>query len=136
MLNKVIIMGRLTRDPELRHTQSNDAVTSFSVAVDRDRKDANGTRKTDFFDVVAWKGKAEFICQYFRKGSDIAISGRMENRKYTAKDGTSRNIMEVSVEEVFFCGRKSDDAAVSARPIAAAPSGFEEIADTSENLPF
>ena len=136
MLNKIIIMGRLTRDPELRHTQSNDAVTSFSVAVDRDRKDADGTRKTDFFDVVAWKGKAEFICQYFRKGSDIAISGRMENRKYTAKDGTSRNIMEVIAEEIFFCGRKTDDAAVPTRPLSVAPSGFEEIADSSEDLPF
>ena len=80
MLNKAILMGRLTRDPELRHTQSNMAVCSFSLAIDRGRKDQNGERQTDFIDCVAWGRQAEFVAQWFTKGSMAIVVGRIQSR--------------------------------------------------------
>ena len=87
MLNKIIIMGRLTRDPELRRTGSGTAVTSFSLAVDRDFKSQSGEKETDFIDVVAWRSTAEFVSRYFTKGRMVVVEGRLQIREWTDKDG-------------------------------------------------
>lgn len=102
MLNKAILMGRLTRDPELRHTQSNMAVCSFSLAVDRDRKDANGERQTDFIDCVAWGKQAEFVAQWFTKGAMAIVVGRIQSRSWEDKNGGKRVSIEVNCDEVTF----------------------------------
>ena len=90
MLNKIIIMGRLTRDPELRHTQSGTAVASFSLAVDRDFKSQNGEKETDFIDVVAWRNSAEFVSRYFTKGRMAVVEGRLQIYPWQDRDGNKR----------------------------------------------
>ena len=90
MLNKIVIMGRLTRDPELRRTQSGTAVTSFSVACDRDYTAQDGEKETDFIDVVAWRTTAEFVCKYFTKGRMAVVDGRLQIRNWTDKEGGKR----------------------------------------------
>ena len=103
MLNHIVIMGRLTRDPELRYTQSNTPVTSFRVAVDRDFAPRDGgERQTDFIDCVAWRNQAEFVSKYFQKGSMIIVSGRLQIREYTDKDGNRRNAAEIVAENIHF----------------------------------
>ena len=102
MLNKIFIMGRLTRDPELRRTQSGTAVTSFSLAVDRDYKSQSGEKETDFIDVVAWRSTAEFVSKYFTKGSMIVVSGRLQIRNWTDKEGNKRRSAEVVADNVYF----------------------------------
>ena len=107
MLNIVVIMGRLTADPELKTTNSGNSVTSFTVAVDRNfAKDGN--RETDFINVVAWRSTAEFICKYFRKGQMIAINGSLQQRSYEDKNGNKRTAYEVVAQQVSFCGGKQD----------------------------
>ena len=101
MLNKIIVMGRLTRDPELRHTQSGTAVCSFSIACDRNyTKDEE--KKTDFIDIVAWRGTAEFVSKYFAKGRMIVVDGSLQNRDWTDKDGNKRRSAEVIADNVYF----------------------------------
>ncbi len=95
MLNKIFIMGRLTRDPELRRTQSGTAVTSFSLAVDRDYKSQSGEKETDFIDVVAWRATAEFVAKYFTKGRMAVVEGRLQIRAWTDKEGNNRRSAEV-----------------------------------------
>ena len=112
MLNKIFIMGRLTRDPELRRTQSGTAVTSFSLAVDRDYKSQSGEKETDFIDVVAWRSTAEFVSKYFQKGSMIAIEGSLQTRQYQDKNGNNRTATEVLASQVSFCGGKAAERAV------------------------
>lgn len=102
MLNKAILMGRLTRDPELRHTQSNMAVCSFSLAIDRGRKDANGERQTDFIDCVSWGKQAEFVKQWFQKGMMAIVTGRIQSRRWQDQNGNNRTAIEVVCEEVTF----------------------------------
>ena len=110
MLNHIVIMGRLTRDPELRRTGSGLAVTSFSVAVERDFGGRDGgERKTDFFDCVAWDKRAEFVSKYFTKGSMIVVSGRLEFRDWNDKDGNKRRSAEVIAENIHFGGGKRED---------------------------
>ena len=103
MLNHIVIMGRLTRDPELRRTGSGVAVTSFSLAVDRDfgPKDG-GERETDFIDCVAWRNTGEFVSKYFTKGSMAVVSGRLQIRGWTDKDGNKRRSAEVVADNVYF----------------------------------
>lgn len=109
MLNKSIFMGRLTHEPELRHTASNIPVMSFSVAVERDYKDADtGERGVDFIDVVAWRQTAEFICNYFSKGQMIIVEGRLQMRNWQDADGNQRRMMEVQAEQAYFGGGKPD----------------------------
>ena len=109
MLNRIILMGRLTRDPELRHTQSGTAVASFSLAVDRDFKDRNsGERATDFIDVVAWRQTGEFVSRYFTKGRMAVVEGRLQMRDWTDKDGNKRRSAEVVAENVYFGDSKRD----------------------------
>ena len=102
MLNKVVLMGRLTRDPELKHTQTNTSVTSFTLAVDRSFARQGEERQTDFIDIVAWRNTAEFMTRYFRKGQLVAVSGRLQTRKWQDNQGNNRTAYEVVADEVFF----------------------------------
>ena len=105
MLNKIILMGRLTRDPELRHTQTGTAVASFSLAVDRDFKDkATGERSTDFIDVVAWRQTAEFVSRYFTKGRMAVVEGRLQIRDWTDKDGNKRTSLVFALSVLRLAG--------------------------------
>lgn len=106
MLNKVIISGRLTRDPELRQTTTGTSVCSFSVACDRDYKPENGERETDFVDIVAWRGTGEFVSRWFGKGDAIIVDGRLQIRDWTDKDGNKRRSAEVVADNVYFAGSK------------------------------
>ncbi len=106
MLNLAIIMGRLTRDPELRETPNGVSTATFSVAVDRDYKKDGQEKETDFFDIVAWRGTAEFICNNFAKGQMIALYGRLQKRSYEDANGTKRTVTEVIADSVYFCGSK------------------------------
>ena len=109
MLNRIIIAGRLVADPELRHTQSNVAVTSFRIANDRDY--GKGEDKgTDFFDVVAWRTTAEFICKYFTKGRMIEVDGRLQTRSWKDKEGNNRISTEILVDNAYFGDSKKSDA--------------------------
>lgn len=108
MLNHITLMGRLTRDPELRYTGSNTPVASFSLAVDRDFADASGEKQTDFIECVAWRNTGEFISKYFAKGNMIAVSGRLHIRDWNDKDGNKRRSAEVVVESAYFCASKKD----------------------------
>ena len=110
MLNHIVIMGRLTRDPELRRTGSGVAVASFSLAVDRDfGKNENGERETDFIDCVAWRQTGEFVSKYFTKGRMAVVSGRLQIRSWTDKDGNKRRTAEVVADNVYFGDSKRDD---------------------------
>ena len=103
MLNRIIIMGRLARDPELRHTQAGVAVASFRLAVDRDFKDkATGERATDWIDVVAWRQTGEFVSRYFTKGRMAVVEGRLQMRDWTDKEGNKRTSAEVVADNVYF----------------------------------
>ncbi len=102
MLNIAAIMGRLTADPELRHTPSNIAVTTFTVAVNRSYVKQGAERQTDFIDVVAWRNTAEFICRYFKKGQMIAVEGSIQTRTYTDKEGKNRKAFEILADNVYF----------------------------------
>ena len=110
MLNRIIIMGRLVRDPELRSTQSGLAVTSFTLAVDRDFKDKqSGEKAVDFIDVVAWRSTAEFVCKYFSKGRMAVVEGRLQIRDWNDRDGNKRRSAEVVADSVYFGDSKRDN---------------------------
>lgn len=131
MLNKIILMGRLTRDSDLRHTQSGTAVASFSLAVDRDYKDQGGARETDFIDIVAWRSTAEFVSKYFFKGRMAAVVGRLQVRDWTDRDGAKRRSYEVIADSVYFgdSKRASDSDADAGE--------FRELPEEEEGeLPF
>ena len=130
MLNQIIIMGRLTRDPELRRTQSGTAVCSFSVAVDRDFKSQSGEKETDFIDVVAWRQTGEFVSKYFTKGRMIVVSGSLQSRKWQDRNGQNRISWEVIADNVYFGDSKRD------APVGGGPSGFAEIDEEDGDLPF
>lgn len=131
MLNKIFIMGRLTRDPELRRTQGGNAVTSFALAVDRDFKSADGTKETDFIDVVAWRNTAEFAAKYFTKGRMAVVEGRLQMRDWTDKEGNKRRIAEVVADNIYFGDSKREDA-----PAGNSAPTFEEIEDDGGDLQF
>ena len=127
MLNKIVIMGRLTRDPELRRTAQGTAVTSFRLACDRYFKGQNGEKGTDWIDVVAWKGTAEFVTRYFTKGRMAIIEGRLQSREWTDKDGKKREAVEVVAENVYFGDSKREERQ---------PEAFDEIDEEDGELPF
>lgn len=108
MLNHITLMGRLTHDPELRYTKSNTPVASFSLAVERDVKDQDGDRKTDFIDCVAWRQTGEFIAKHFTKGRMAVVSGRLQFRIWEDKDKNNRRTAEVLVENVYFGDSKPE----------------------------
>jgi single stranded DNA-binding protein (ssb) len=110
MLNVAAIMGRLTADPELRHTPSDIAVTRFTLAVNRSYAKAGTERQTDFIDVVVWRGTAEFVCKYFSKGSMMAVSGSIQTGSYTDKDGNKRRTFEIVASDVNFADSKRDSS--------------------------
>ncbi|WP_283673920.1 single-stranded DNA-binding protein [Butyricicoccus sp. Marseille-Q5471] len=159
MLNKAILMGRLTRDPELRHTQSNMAVCSFSLAIDRDRKGPNGERQTDFIDCVAWGRQAEFVAQWFTKGVMAIVVGRIQSRRWQDQNGNNRTAIEINCDEVSFGETKKsrengggsfggydngsqmrpEPAGSQVSPAFDLPSGgsdFQELADDDGDVPF
>ena len=112
MLNHIVLMGRLTRDPELRRTQSGVAVASFSLAVDRDFQSRDsGEKQTDFIDIVAWRNTAEFVSKYFTKGRMAVVSGRLQIRDWTDREGGKRRSAEVVADNVYFGDSKKDGAA-------------------------
>ena len=161
MLNRIIIMGRLTRDPELRRTQNGTAVTSFSLAVDRDFKNKEtGDTPCDFIDCVAWRSTAEFVNNYFTKGRMAVVEGKLQIRPWKDRDGNNRRSAEVIVDNIYFGDSKRDGASQGANygapsygagsygaaaggnaggygtPSSAAPSEFAEIDDVDGELPF
>lgn len=138
-LNAVVLQGRLTRDPELRRTQNGTAVTSFSLAVDRDFKGQNGERETDFIDVVAWRGTAELAAKYLTKGRMALVSGRLQIRDWQDKDGNKRRSAEVIAEGVYFCDSKKDAEGgtqrASGRGVDVDADDFAEVEEDGD-LPF
>lgn len=108
MLNRVILMGRLVADPELKTTPSGISVTSFRIAVERSYAKAGEERQTDFINIVCWRNTAEFVCKYFPKGSLIALEGQLQTRSYQDKDGTTRYMVEVLADKVSFTGEKTE----------------------------
>lgn len=151
MLNKIFIMGRLTRDPELRHTQTGTAVASFTLAVDRDFKDKqSGEKATDFIDVVAWKHTGEFVSRYFTKGRMAVVEGRLQMRERTDKDGNKRRSAEVVADNVYFGDAKKEDSesgsnrgyrqdqnsSASGYGVPSGSDQFAELNDDDGELPF
>lgn len=138
MLNHIVLQGRFTRDPELRRTQSGTAVCSFSLAVERDVKNQDGTRGVDFIDHVAWKGTAEMISKYFRKGSMAVTEGRLELRTWTDNEGNNRRAAEVRVANIHFgeSKKKEDVPAEYADPLHGGGADFAEIGEEDGELPF
>ena len=147
MLNFIVVMGRLTRDPEIRRTASGTAVANFSVAVDRDFPSQDGSRETDFIDCVAWKNTAEFVGKYFSKGKQIAVKGRLQIRSWTDKDGNKRRTAEIVADNVYFAGAKTESTAEVQRyetpvgygaqaPIDPGPEDYPILTDDDTGLPF
>lgn len=141
MLNHINIMGRLTRDPELRRTGSGTAVASFTLAVDRDFADKqSGEKETDFIDCVAWRNTAEFVSKYFSKGRMAVVSGRLQIRSWTDKEGNKRRTAEVLADHVYFGDSKKEDSSgnsYAAPAYPAAPvSDFAVMDDDDAQLPF
>lgn len=142
-MNKVILGGRMTADPELKTTPGGVPVTSFSVAVNRTYKPKDGEPQADFINITAWRGTAEFITRYFRKGSSICIVGAIQTRTWTDQNGAKRYATEVVADEAHFVDSKADGSAGSAGAAGQAPQyaappvqpHFEEIA-SDEELPF
>lgn len=141
MLNHITVMGRMTRDPETRYTRSNTPVCSFTLAVERDRKNEDGSRTTDFIDCVAWRSTAEFISKYFRKGSMAVADGRLQLRDWTDKDGNKRRQAEILCENVYFgeskrTGGGLDQHGYDNEGQKHGESTFNEIGDEDGELPF
>ena len=142
MLNKIIIMGRLTRDPELRRTGSGTAVTSFSLACDRDFKSQSGDKETDFIEVVAWKNTAEFASKYFSKGRMAVVEGRLQVRDWTDKAGNKRTTAEVVADNVYFADSKRSESNDNQKENFNALSGrlsddfVPALNDDTSELPF
>ena len=142
MLNRITIMGRLVRDPELRQTGSGTAVTSFSIACDRDFKSQSGEKETDFIDVVAWRSTAEFVSKYFTKGRAAVIDGRLQIRGWTDRDGNPRKTAEIVADHVYFGDSKPETSAAGMQPVgpnAGVPvsaGDFVDLGDAPETPPF
>lgn len=149
MLNRVVLMGRLVREPELRYTTSDTPVTSFTVACERDFKGNDGEKVTDFFDCVAWRGTAEFVGKYFSKGRMIVVDGSLQSRKWEDKDHNKRTSIEIIASSVYFgdSKRDGDEPRTKDYPVptvagptdglTATPGGaFVEMDDDEGELPF
>lgn len=140
MLNKIIIMGRLTRDPELLRTGSGTAVTSFSLACDRDFKSRSGDKETDFIEVVAWKNTAEFVSKYFGKGRMAVVEGRLQTRDWTDREGGKRVATEIVADNVYFGDSKRSTDSGAVPSYSDTPSGmipdFSEIGEDDGDIPF
>lgn len=137
MLNHITLMGRMTRDPELRRTNSGTAVTSFRLAVERDfaPKDG-GEREVDFIDCVAWRGAAEFVSRYFSKGSMAVVSGQLQMRNWTDKEGNKRVSAEVAAENIYFGESRKQSGESTGDMAAAGPEGMPVLEGDDGELPF
>ena len=136
MLNHITLMGRLVRDPELRRTGSGTAVTSFTIACDRDFKNQSGEKETDFIDVTVWRNTAEFVSKFFAKGRMAIVEGRLQMRDWTDKDGNKRRNAEIVADNVYFGDSKTEsNGAPPARVPEQAPM-FAEIKEEDGELPF
>lgn len=141
--NKVILGGRLTADPELKTTQNSVSVTSFNLAVNRRFKSEQGQQQTDFISIVAWRQTAEFICRFFKKGSNICVVGSLQVRNFTDQQGNKRYVTEVVADEAYFCETKSenegsgaaDDDVLSQLKNAYGSANFEDLGK-DDDLPF
>ena len=151
MLNQIVLMGRLTRDPELRRTGTGVPVASFSIAVDRDfgGRNESGEKETDFIDIVAWRSTAEFVAKYFTKGRMAVVSGRLQIRNWTDKEGNKRRNAEVVADNIYFGDSKRDGASDSGAfapfggdfsapvpPVPSSVSDFATLEDDDSGLPF
>lgn len=140
MLNKIFIMGRLTRDPELRTTNSGTSVASFSLAVDRNYKGADGEKETDFIDCVAWRQTGEFAAKYFTRGRMAVVEGRLQIRPWTDKEGNNRRSAEVIVDNMYFGDSKRDGDTGGARPasghVNVSANDWQEVDEDEGDLPF
>lgn len=130
MLNTITIMGRMTRDPELRRTESGIAVASFAVACERDYAPQGGEKETDFIDVVCWRSTAEFVEKYFTKGRMAVVTGRLQIRGWTDKEGNKRRSAEILADRVYFGDAKRDGDAQDSK------SDFTEVQGDEDDLPF
>ena len=138
MLNRVLLSGRLGRDPELRHTNTGTAVASFSIAVDRDFKDKSGERATDWFDIVVWRSSAEYVSRYGAKGRTVIVDGKLQMRDWTDKDGNKRRTVEVVAESVYFADgqRRDSDGSYGAPGTPQTDNDFQALQDDDGELPF
>lgn len=143
MINSVVLMGRLTFEPELKKTPNDLSVIRFQIACDRSYQSRDEERKADFIDCVAWRHTAEFISRNFRKGSMIAVEGSIQTDSFTDKDGNKRKSFTVVVRDVSFCGSKAESGTANPAFSQPAPSyasadnsDFEEIVDDDDDLPF
>lgn len=144
MINSVVLMGRLTYEPELRTTPNGLSVIRFQIACDRNYQAKGEERKADFIDITAWRQTAEFISRYFHKGSMIAVEGSIQTDNFVDKDGNNRKSVTVVANNVSFCGSKAESG-TTANPVFSQPapsyasadnSDFEEIVDEDDDLPF
>lgn len=131
MLNNICLVGRLVHDPEIKSTNSGSRVSTFAIAVDRNRPGQDGQRMVDYIDIVVWNKTAEFVCNYFKKGSWIAVNGRLETRSYEDKNGNKRKVFEVIADGVNFVGAKVDSNSERAQE-----PKFTEVEDDGDELPF
>ena len=129
MINRVVLMGRLVADPELKTTQSGTEVTSFRIAVERKYTKSGEERQADFFDVVAWKQTAEFICRNFGKGALIAVDGRLQQRNYQSSDGSTRSVVEIVADLASFTGERFE------KPKATSAADADNEAYYEDDLP-
>lgn len=127
MLNRVILMGRLVADPELKTTNSGVSVCSFRIAVDRNYVKNGEQRQADFFDIVAWRSSAEFVCRHFTKGSLIAVDGQLQTRQYQTKDGSNRSAVEVVADSISFTGERKEQKQDSNYDVM--PEGYGDLFD-------
>ena len=136
-MNKVILIGNLTRDPELTETPSGVAVCRFAIAVSRDYANADGTRETDFFNITVWRGRAENCGKYLKKGNKVAIIGSLQNRSYEDKDGIKRNVTDVVANEVEFLTPKGAQGESEDAPVMATKRERPQLEAIDDNqLPF
>lgn len=143
MLNRVILMGRLTKDPELKQTPNNISVATFSLAVDRNYQSDKDNKQTDFINIVAWRHTAEFVGKYFTKGQLVAVEGSIQTRSYQDKDGNNRTVFEVVADQVYFAEKKQNGENKSQSESSAKDSfqvgdlgNFEEFDADDGELPF
>lgn len=139
MLNKIIIMGRLTRDPELRRTTAGTAVVSFAIACERDFKSSGGEKETDFIDIVAWRNTAEFVSRYFSKGRMAVIDGSLQIQEWTDREGVKRRTPQIVASNVYFGDSKSSENKNhwTPAPMSDGASGnFSSMEEEEGKLPF
>ena len=138
MLNHITAAGRLTKDPELRRTQNGVAVASFTIACDRDIKDASGNKQPDFIDCVAWRNTAEFVDKYFTRGRMVIVSGRLQTREWTDKNGNKRRNAEILAESVYFgdSKRSGENTEKNETKEAAQTVDFDQVEIDDDDLPF